>query len=86
MLNNVVIVGRISEIDRENNLLIINYSNQKGETETFVFMASENILENLSNYTKPGNIVGIKGHLAIVNEEQMAVADKVSILTSTTNE
>ena len=50
-----------------------------GEIE---FYACENILENMTSYVKPNDMVGIRGHIEGDNGSIKVYAEKVSFLSS----
>ena len=94
MLNQVVLVGRISNditIKEENDkkYSIINlavprpFKNQEGEYETdFIPVILYDMLsQNTMDYCKKGDLVGIKGRLQN-NNNLILVAEKVSFLSS----
>lgn len=91
MLNQVELVGRINK-EIENNILSLaiprSSKNENGEYETdFIdIYVSGNIAKSTSEYTKKGDIVGIKGRLErmpqINQKNLMVVAEKVTFLSS----
>lgn len=91
MLNQVVLVGRINK-EIENNILSLaiprSSKNENGEYETdFIdIYVSGNIAKSTSEYTKKGDIVGIKGRLErmpqINQKNLMVVAERVTFLST----
>lgn len=86
MLNQVVLVGRIKEIDGGKIILSCSrtYKNQDGQYDTdFIpVRLSGGILENINLYCKIGDLVGIKGRIETDVFDMIVVADKVSFLSS----
>ena len=100
MLNQIVIVGRlVNEMvvkEAEDGKKVANitlacprsYKNSEGEYDTdFInFILWEGIAENVSDYCKKGDILGIKGRLQTTNGNLEAVAEKVTFLSSKKSE
>ena len=96
MLNQVVIVGRIIETPTIKELengkksstitLAVQraYKNVDGEYETdFVPVILYNgIAENVLEYCKKGDVVGIRGRLETKDNELQIIAEKVTFLSS----
>ena len=100
MLNQLVIVGRLASdpvsmtINGKKTGTITlasqrSYKNVDGvyETDFLEFMLYDGIIENVQNYCKKGDIVGVKGRVESVinsdNERIMRlVAEKVTFLSS----
>ncbi len=86
MLNQVICVGRI--VDMFNNYITIaiprSYKNSEGnyDTDTLPIKISENIYNNVSEYCKTGDIVGIKGRLESDGAVLTVMCDKVTFLSS----
>ena len=98
MLNQIILVGRLTSdievVEGENgtkyaNITLAiprNYKNEKGEYDTdFVsVIAYDNIAKNTSDYCKKGDIVGVKGRVAkLSNDESMTIiCEKLTFLSS----
>lgn len=95
MLNQVVFVGRlvndpeIKEIEDKKvcNVTIAvqrSYKNANGEYDTdFIpVLLWHGIADNVKEYCKKGDLVGIKGRLQMQEDKLIAVADKVTFLSS----
>lgn len=100
MLNQLVIVGRLASNPvsttingRKTGTITLaskrSYKNVDGvyETDFLEFMLYDGIIENVQNYCKKGDIVGVKGRVESVinsdNERTMRlVAEKVTFLSS----
>ena len=98
MLNQIILVGRLTsniELVKDekgakyaNITLAIprNYKNEKGEYDTdFIsVIAYDNIAKNTSDYCKKGDIVGVKGRVAKLNNDDsmMIICEKLTFLSS----
>ena len=86
MMNQVLLVGRIKETDGDKIILSCPraYKNQDGQYDTdFIPVRLSNvILENVNQYCKTGDLVGIKGRIEKDIFDVIVVADKVSFLSS----
>lgn len=94
MLNQVILVGRIAkDIEKyENDKKAIvtiavqrNYKNENGEYETDIIdcILLNDIAKNVPEYCNKGDIVGIKGRLQKIKDEQLTiVAEKVTFLAT----
>lgn len=96
MLNEVTLVGRItSDIEKigEDYRMVIaiprSYKNADGEYETDFIenILPKNIGENVKEYCKKGDIVGVKGRLETyeLNRPITVKAEKVTFLSSRGN-
>ena len=97
MLNQTILVGRIvkevevKETDNGRKVAYLtlavqrSYKNENGEYETdFVPCALWNaIAENVAEYCKKGDLVGVKGRIQNENNGIVIVAEKVTFLSST---
>ena len=83
MLNNVVLVGRLLEIRKEQKQLVINSQIDK-DTNNFVLITidNDNIIEKVVAYCKVGDVVGVKGKVINRNNENIVLCEKISFLTS----
>lgn len=100
MLNQIVLVGRlvqdpeIKELENEQRVSYItlavprSYKNADGiyETDFIPCMVWNNIADNVKEYCKKGDLLGIKGRIQTRQEEDKniieIVAEKVSFLSS----
>ena len=93
MLNNVVLVGRINKIPQitANTIQLKvprNYKNPDTnlyDDDLITITLRENLYKNLKDYCKENDIVGIKGHIEATPLEIKIVADKVTFLSTNTN-
>lgn len=87
MLNQVILVGRVTH-DIENNTLTLavprSYKNDNGEYETdFIpVYVSGTLLTQAQNYLKSGDIVGVKGRIQATNSIPRIVAEKLTFLST----
>lgn len=90
MLNQVVLVGRLTKNVKENeNIMTLavgrNYKNDEGiyETDFIECTLVDNIAEKVMDYCSKGDCVGVRGRLENnENGETIFVCDKVTFLTS----
>lgn len=93
MLNQVVLVGRITkeiEINESGNgvlELAVNrsFKNEEGIYETDfieIVLFSGNLVDNVKEYCRKGDIVGTKGRLQVENDKLVVVSDKITFLSS----
>ena len=90
MLNQVVIVGRLVENQQEDRITLAcprNYKNEEGiyETDFITCRVMKGISENVKEYCKKGDIVGIKGRIQ-VSDTMEIIAEKVTFLSSKSGE
>ena len=90
MLNQVVLVGRINNIDKKQNTITLSVmsstKNSDGEypTNYFDITLSENIFNNVTDYCTINDMVGVKGHIERldIKEKVNIIADRISFLSS----
>ena len=95
MLNQTILVGRIvkevevKEVDNRKVAYVTlavqrSYKNEEGEYETdFVPCTLWNgIAENVAEYCRKGDLVGVKGRIQNENNGIVIVAEKVTFLSS----
>lgn len=73
MLNQLVLLGRIDTIN-DNNIIISN-----DDILYTINFNGNDIINNVKEYCKKGDLVGIKGKLA---KDNVIVADKITFLSS----
>lgn len=89
MLNQVVLVGRITDIPKEKNKIIIAvqrpYKNNDGvyEVDFISIQLFDSINDNSKLYLTIGDLVGVKGRLQTKENELLIVADKLTYLSHT---
>ena len=87
MLNQIVLVGRIKEIEDTYMIVAISraYKNANGEYDVDLVKInmSDNIAKNVKDYCEKGNLVGIKGKVETNDEGNIIIiAEKISFLSS----
>jgi len=97
MLNQVVIVGRITkdlekqvEKDTDNKIVYMtlavprSFKNENGEYETdFIGVRLyKGVAENASEYCNKGDLVGVKGRIQNDNGKLTIIAEKITFLSS----
>lgn len=81
MLNNLVLVGRLKEINKEEKEIIINSPIDKETDNLLNIKLSDNIFDNLVSYCKINDMIGIKGRIVNNNIN----VEKISFLTASSN-
>ena len=95
MLNQVVIVGRLARIPEEIILgenkkglsitlaVLRSYKNEEGmyDTDFISALCLRNIGEQVLNYCKVGDLVGVKGRLEVRNDLNI-IAERLTFLSS----
>ena len=86
MLNQFILVGRISKIEQGKVMIALPryYKNDEGIYDTdFVSVTIKgNIEENTREYCRKGDRIGIKGHISCLDNNLELVAEKLSFLSS----
>lgn len=100
MLNQVVLVGRITEDikikGKEGETKIANldiavqrnYKNLEDTYDTDIIKITlwNGVAENVAEYCKKGDLIGIKGRIQTYNNTIQIIAEKVSFLSSKASE
>lgn len=99
MLNQIVLVGRITdirieEIDDDKKVAFLKlsvprpYKNSQGEYDTDVVpvIIYGGIADNVANYCNKGDLVGAKGRVESDDEGIKIIAEKVTFLSSKAEE
>ena len=96
MLNQIILVGRITQLPQDNILTLAvsrSYKNENGEYETdFIPVNIPNtLIQNVIDYTKVGDVIGVKGRLEtrITTDDDynktkqiVIIADRITFLSS----
>lgn len=88
MVNQTVIIGRIMEINSDTNEMLIkvprSYKNDKGTYDEDIIptVVSSNIMDNVKEYCKVGDLVGIKGRLESKDMRLSVIGEKITFLSS----
>lgn len=90
MLNQVVLVGRISTTIQENKLTLAvprSFKNEDGiyETDFIPVYISGTMADTTREYTRTGDIVGIKGRVQRNSDTTEIIAEKVTFLSSSSS-
>lgn len=99
MLNQVILVGRLShdleikEIEENKKGLDIvlavprSFKNSEGiyETDFINCKVYDNMASNVLDYCKKGDLIGIKGRLQVVDNNMVIIAERVTFLSSKSN-
>lgn len=84
MLNQLCLVGRLQEINQEGGYIVLkqtcSYKNADGVYEEYTnkIMLFDNVLNNIVEYCKINDIVGVRGRI----ENNIIKGEKISLLTS----
>lgn len=87
-MNQLVLVGRLQEINLEGGYIVLkqtsNYKNTEGVYEEYTnkIMLFDNVLSNLVEYCKINDIVGVRGRI----ENNIIKGEKITFLTSSKRE
>lgn len=90
MMNQILLVGRIKEFVKVGTNCEIkinvsrNYKNENGEYEFDLIpvRAYDSISQNIAEYCREEDIIGIKGRIEIENDKIIIIAEKVTFLNS----
>lgn len=87
MLNQIALVGRIIENEEEGYITIAvprNFKNEEGEYDTDYIKCKvmEHVEKNTKEWTKKGDIIGIRGRLQEEEGTLYVMAEKVAFLSS----
>lgn len=91
MLNQVVLVGRLTEIKRENEYTIEielavprSFKNEDGiyDTDYIKCMVNGNVAKNTEEYCKKGDLIGIKGRIQVKDDIMNIIAERITFLSS----
>ena len=95
MLNQLVIVGRLVkdptiEVNEEKEVAEItvavprSYKNADGEYETDFISCKlwGGIANNVVEYCKKGDLLGVKGHVETIDGSMIVIAEKITFLSS----
>ena len=87
MLNQIVLVGRIADMSKDNEIIIRVPRNKKNEKgvydDDFIPVTLEGTInENTREYCSEGCIVGIKGRMRMDGDQMHVIAERVSFLST----
>ena len=87
--NTVILVGRIVNIPtKEENEKYLYVTIDPTETDMILDVAipAGNLSDNLNEYCKKGDLLGIKGHIDVENNQIIIVADRVTFMAGKSEE
>ena len=86
MLNYFTLVGRITKIEQGEVMVAIprSYKNNEGiyDADFISVTIKGNIDENIREYCRKGDLIGINGSIACLDNNLELVAEKISFLSS----
>ena len=87
MLNQTILVGRIIENEEEGYITITvprHFKNEEGiyETDNIKCKVMGQVEKNTKEWTKKGDLIGIKGRLQTEEETLYVMAEKITFLNS----
>lgn len=88
MLNQVVLVGKIDNIDFEKEQLILsvnkNYKNSDGVYESILVpcLIEGDLVNTTREYYNKDDLVGVKGSLDIIDDKLYVLAKRITMLKS----
>lgn len=94
MINQTMLVGRISKLTKEDDGVASvtiavprSFKNEYGEYETDLIPCSlfKGVADSVGDYCKVGDLIGAKGRLQINNEILQFIAEKVTFLQASSN-
>lgn len=86
MLNQFILVGRITKIEQGKVVVAIprSYKNNEGiyDTDFVSITIKGEIEEKTREYCRKGDLIGIKGNISCLDNNLELVAEKISFLSS----
>ena len=86
MLNQFMLIGRITKIEQGKIVVAIpgSYKNNEGiyDTDIVPVTIKGNIDENIREYCRKGDLIGINGNIACLDNNLELVAERLSFLSS----
>lgn len=91
MLNQSVIVGKILTMPRtligleEGQYcfeVIVPRVGTSDTTDRITCITTENIATNMNNYTRPQDIIGVKGSIRTINDTMYVFAERITFLST----
>jgi hypothetical protein len=81
MLNQVVLVGRVSKLDKQAGIVSISIKRPKGTVSDLVPVSlKEELMSSVSSYLTEGATIGVKATLSIENNILKIAAEKLSFI------
>ena len=85
-MNQFVLVGRIVKLEQEKVNIAVprNYKNSEGvyDTDFITIIVKESINEQMQTYCQKGDLIGVKGRIACLDNNLELVAEKITFLAS----
>ena len=85
-MNQFVLVGRIVKLEQEKVNIAVprNYKNSEGvyDTDFITIIVKESINEQMQTYCQKGDLIGVKGRIARLDNKLELVAEKITFLAS----
>ena len=85
-MNQFVLVGRIVKLEQEKVNIAVprNYKNSEGvyDTDFITIIVKESINEQMQTYCQKGDLIGVKGRIAYLDNNLELVAEKITFLAS----
>ncbi|QLY40160.1 hypothetical protein HF295_04500 [Hujiaoplasma nucleasis] len=83
MLNQVVLVGKVSKLDKQAGIVLvhINRANNK-DSDLIPVKLNEILMDNVLEYLIEGAIIGVKASLNIDDDILRIVAEKVTFINT----
>lgn len=86
MLNEFILVGRVTKIEQEEVNIAVsrNYKNSEGvyDTDFITIIVKKSINEQMQTYCRKGDLIGVKGKIACLDNKLELVAEKITFLAS----
>ena len=88
MLNQIIMVGRLLQTNEERKEIVVSvprqYKNEDGiyENDEITVKVMDGILNNVIEYCKVGDILGVKGRIQCQNNNLELVAERITFLSS----
>lgn len=85
-MNEFILVGRIVKLEQEKVNIAVprNYKNSDGvyDTDFITIIVKESINEQMQTYCQKGDLIGVKGKIACLDNKLELVAEKVTFLAN----
>lgn len=86
MVNNFILVGRITEL-KDNGMVITvprQFKNEEGiyESDMFNAIIGDEMYNKVNEYCKTGDVVGLRGRLQTLDGNVVLIVEKITFLSS----
>ena len=86
MMNQFILVGRVIKIEQEEVNIAVSrsYKNSEGvyDTDYITIIVKKSINEQMQTYCQKGDLIGVKGRIACLDNNLELVAEKVTFLAN----